>query len=272
MLLQTTIPDVTWVTSDVRAWLCEHDVKFDKDIGHVALVAARAGIRQRACDANAGSGHAGRRRRQQEAAAFDFSTLCPLETATWTTDFNWGCERAGAAQRAADAGVLRAAEYEKEDRRPRGRPRRPRIADVRRRHARPTPLRSRAAACRQADSLLPVSHEAISRRRRRRGRKLRPRRRAPTACVRVSPARGCDNILRVRTHRSKRVASVPFAQSWRWAPPLAAAVCAKLAAAIVFRPARPSRPKRGRRPPPSTARARRARPLRRGRATRRRRR
>ena len=43
MLLQTTIPDVTWVTSDVRAWLCEHDVKFDKDIGHVARSAATAG-------------------------------------------------------------------------------------------------------------------------------------------------------------------------------------------------------------------------------------
>ena len=107
-----TIPDVTWVTSDVRAWLCEHDVKFDKDIGHVALVAlaqasASAPAMPTRVPAMPGAGDV-----SKEAATFDFSTLCPLETAMWTTDFNWGCERAGAAQRAADAGVLRAAEYE----------------------------------------------------------------------------------------------------------------------------------------------------------------
>ena len=163
MLLQTTIPDVTWVTSDVRAWLCEHDVKFDKDIGHVAPRGTCAGIRQlpparwptrvRPCRAPATSA-----RRQPPST---FSTLCPLETATWTTDFNWGCERAGAAQRAADAGVLRAAEYEKEDRRPREEAE---AAEDSRRasSARGRRRREQAAAYERADSLLPVSHEAIA--------------------------------------------------------------------------------------------------------------
>ena len=162
MILQTAIPDVTWVTSDVRAWLCEHDVKFDKDIGHVALVAlaqasASAPAMPTRVPAMPGAGEL-----SKEAAAFDFSTLCPLETATWTTDFNWGCERAGAAQRAADAGVLRAAEYEKEDRRPREE------AEAAEDSRRASSARAadaaaqRAAAYERADSLLPVSHEAIA--------------------------------------------------------------------------------------------------------------
>ena len=164
MLLQTTIPDVTWVTSDVRAWLCEHDVKFDKDIGHVALVAlaqasASAPAMPTRVPAMPGAGEL-----SKEAAAFDFSTLCPLETAKWksSTDFNWGCERAGAAQRAADAGVLRAAEYEKEDRRPREE------AEAAEDSRRASSARAadaaaqRATAYERADSLLPVSHEAIA--------------------------------------------------------------------------------------------------------------
>ena len=162
MQMQSTIPDVTWVTSDVRAWLCEHDVKFDKDIGHVALVAlaqasASAPAMPTRVPAMPGAGDV-----SKEAAAFDFSTLCPLETAMWTTDFNWGCERAGAAQRAADAGVLRAAEYEKEDRRPREE------AEAAEDSRRASSARAadaaaqRAAAYERADSLLPVSHEAIA--------------------------------------------------------------------------------------------------------------
>ena len=88
IILQTTIPDVTWVTSDVRAWLCEHDVKFDKDIGHVALVAlaqasASAPAMPTRVPAMPGAGDV-----SKEAAVFDFSTLCPLETATWATDCN----------------------------------------------------------------------------------------------------------------------------------------------------------------------------------------
>lgn len=161
MGLQTTIPDVTWVTSDVRAWLCEHDVKFDKDIGHVALVAlaqasASAPAMPTRVPAMPGAGDV-----SKEVTTFDFSTLCPM---TWksTTDFNWGCERAGAAQRAADAGVLRAAEYEKEDRRPREeaeaaedsrRASSARAADA---------ARDIAAAYERADSLLPISDEAVA--------------------------------------------------------------------------------------------------------------